>query len=60
MVEPIFVINMVGYEISDCLLSNSKLMTFKLGINYGLNRDYTAHGLRKRNVCDIRGDQKRF
>ena len=60
VVEPIFVINMVGYEISDCLLSNSKHVTFKLGINYGLNRDCTAHGLRKRNVCDIRGDQKRF
>ena len=32
MVEPIFVINMVGYEISDCLLSNSKHVIFKLGI----------------------------
>ena len=39
VVEPIFVINMVGYEISDCLLSNSKHVIFKLGINwidYGL------------------------
>ena len=63
VVEPIFVINMVGYEISDCLLSNSKHVIFKLGINcinYGLIRDYTALGLRKRNVCDIRGDQKCF
>ncbi len=60
VVEYIFVINMVGYEISDCLLSNSKHVTFKLGVNYGLNRDYTAHGLRKRNVCDVRGDQKCF
>lgn len=33
VVEPIFVINMVGYEISDCLLSNSKHVIFKLGIN---------------------------
>ena len=33
VVEPIFVINMVGYEISDCLLSNSKQVIFKLGIN---------------------------
>src|SRR3989337_184881 len=32
VVEPIFVINMVGYEISDCLLSNSKHVIFKLGI----------------------------
>ena len=32
MVEPIFVINMVGYEISDYLLSNSKHVIFKLGI----------------------------
>ena len=32
MVEPIFVINMVGYEVRDCLLSNSKLVIFKLGI----------------------------
>ena len=32
MVEPIFVINMVGYEISDFLLSNSKHVIFKLGI----------------------------
>ena len=32
MVEPIFVINMVGYEISDCILSNSKHVIFKLGI----------------------------
>ena len=60
VVEPIFVINMVGYEISDCLLSNSKHVIFKLGINYGLIRDYTAHSLQKQNVCDIRGDQKRF
>ena len=63
MVEPIFVINMVGYEISDCLLSNSNHVIFKLGINwinYGLIRDYTAHSLRKRNIYDIRGDQKRF
>ena len=63
MLEHIFVINMVGYEISDCLLSNSKHLNFKLGINwinYGLIRDYTAHGLRKRNVYDRRGDQKHF
>ena len=32
VVEPIIVINMVGYEISDCLLSNSKHVIFKLGI----------------------------
>ncbi len=32
VVEPIFVINMVGYELSDCLLSNSKHVVFKLGI----------------------------
>ena len=32
VVEPIFVINMVGYEISDCLLSSSKHVIFKLGI----------------------------
>ena len=32
VVEPIFVINMVGYVISDCLLSNSKHVIFKLGI----------------------------
>ena len=38
VVEPIFVINMVGYEISDCLLSNSKHVIFKLGINQGLHR----------------------
>ena len=31
MVEPIFVINMVGYEISDELFSNSKHVIFKLG-----------------------------
>ena len=37
VVEPIFVINMVGYEISDCLLSNSKHVIFKLGINQGLH-----------------------
>ena len=37
MVEPIFVINMVGYEISDCLLSNSKHVIFTLGINQGLH-----------------------
>ena len=63
MVEPIFVINMVGYEISDCLLSNSKHVIFKLGINwinYALIRDYTAHDLRKRDVCDIHGDQECF
>ena len=60
MVELIFVINMVGYEISDCLLSNSKHVIFKLGIDWGLIRDQTAHGLRKRNVCDRRGDQKHF
>ena len=34
VVVPIFVINMVGYEISDCLLSNSKHVIFKLGINW--------------------------
>jgi len=32
VVERIFVINMVRYEISDFLLSNSKSMIFKLGI----------------------------
>ena len=32
VVEPIFLLNMVGYEISDCLLSNSKHVIFKLGI----------------------------
>ena len=37
VVEPIFVINMVGYEISDCLLSNSKHVIFRLGINQGLH-----------------------
>ena len=37
VVEPIFVINMVGYEISGCLLSNSKHVIFKLGINQRLH-----------------------
>ena len=32
VVDPIFVINMVGYEISDYLLSSSKHVIFKLGI----------------------------
>ena len=32
VVKLIFVINMVGYEISDCLLSNSKHVIFKLRI----------------------------
>ena len=57
VVEPIFVINMVGYEISDCLLSNSKHVIFKLGIDwiiYVLNRDYTAHGLKSEtSVIDV-------
>ena len=37
VVEPIFVINMGGYEISDCLLSNSNHVIFKLWINQGLH-----------------------
>ena len=32
VVDTIFLINLVGYEISDCLLSNSKHVIFKLGI----------------------------
>ena len=51
MVEPIFVINMVGYEISDCLLPNSKHVIFKLGINYGLMRDYSTHSFYVVNIC---------
>ena len=46
VVEPIFVINMVGYEISDCLLSNSKHVIFKLEINQGLH--YTRFAKAKR------------
>ena len=35
MVKPIFVINMVGYEISDCLLSNSKHVSTPIKMEVG-------------------------
>ena len=49
VVEPIFVINMVGYEINDCLLSNSKHVIFKLRLNQGLHftRFTKAKGLQQ-------------
>ena len=50
VVEPIFVINMVGYEISDCLLSNSKHVIFKLGINQGLHYTRFAKARRLRQT----------
>ena len=50
VVEPIFVINMVGYEISDCLLSNSKHVIFKLGINQGLHCTWFAKAKRLRQT----------
>ena len=50
VVEPIFVINMVGYEISDCLLSNSKHVIFKLGINQGLHCTRFAKAKRLRQT----------
>ena len=50
VVEPIFVINMVGYEISDCLHSNSKHVIFKLGINQGLHCTRFAKAKRLRQT----------
>jgi hypothetical protein len=60
VVEPIFVINMVGYEISDCLLSNSKHVIFKLGITLhtvcesetSVINLYCTHDQPRKNVCD--------
>ena len=48
MVEPMSVISMLGYEISDCLLSNSKHVIFKLGINQGLHCTLFAKAKRLR------------
>ena len=55
MVEPIFVINMVGYEISDCLLSNSKHVIFKLGITLHMvcESEMSAIYVKVRNVSMI-------
>ena len=50
-----FVINMVGYEISDCLLSNSKHVIFKLGITLHTvcESETSAIGVEIRNVSRI-------
>ena len=55
VVEPIFVINMVGYEISDCLLSNSKHVIFKLGITQHVvcESETSAIDVEIRNVSRI-------
>ena len=50
VVEPIFAINMVGYEISDCLLSNSKHVIFKLGTNQGLHCTWFVKAKRLRQT----------